>query len=1057
MASNNELEAGVEYIVAFYWNYGNAYPLEDFAISSWPHAAPYADYLQLTPMEYYNDAEGHKYLAKPTAYCLWQLGGNASSGWTLYNSERSKYLYSGTGRWDNGTSVSDNASATYTIDINNHRIGRKGNNNNPYLHFYNVNIQNPDNATFYMDQNTSPDKCYFYRNIGTVYSSWPHCEKFMVYFDGCDGKAEVWTKTEDVAGKGVVTPNVTETCQGDWQFAGWAAASVDEQTDAMTQDLYPVGTTYIPNKNNVTLYAVYHKPKNDFELVTSSTGLYLGRNYMVVANYNSRYYAMGNTQYSNAGRITSSNAVTINDNTITSNSAAYRWRLQGRDDFYQLFNPSAGTNGKFMEIRPNNYNYASLQDTTIDDCRIIDQGSARFYVNSNRSPSYYLTGNNNYFNTSTTSQYIYFFRQKADYWSYPCSTPVEPVCWGDGTVTVESLTLTGELKSGSVTITSIDDGPNGTYVINHTSRPGRRMRIKWGNNYYRLTVPYIASPTYTPTVENLPKYDLVIIPNAEFTVSLKTFLHTVSVYEDASLVIAQGDTLFVDTLYLRSNGPDHHPRVTFGGDEAAIVVNSGVIYHDHRFDDQAYYPLSVPYDANVSRVRYAGLISEEAIPVPAIGNNFWLKTYNGKLRAKDANDGVNMEDKTYWEHIVGNVMKGGAGYSIGLADNTVGDHKERTMRFRMAPNNGAKYIIASRDTAIEINPSLVPDPTKKHHSGWNWIGNPYIHTFYPGPVGEDAGLLSGHFEMGPDGKWQHITSENVPYLTFYNAADDDYYQMRADNSSMAPFSTAFIQVEDAEKDMLFYQTPMFADEAPSPVSARRAKSEENRIVKADLLLYDRSTLKSGTLAYDETGLVISNRYTNEYEVGADLVKMSNPRMLHVYTKNATHNLAFNALDEQTAAQPIPVGVSVPKTGSYTFLFDERQYDINALEALYLTDKQQGKTVDLLDEDYSCTIEKGVNEARFVLNVVLKPEKEDPTNMEAAMVNGLRVFTNTDGSITLYNSSNMTKVQVYDVAGRLLGEWKPNTYQWTVNLPQGVYAVSVQDAQNQITHVKICSK
>ena len=1055
VTSASELNTSSDYVIAFYWNYGNAYPYEDFALSTNTYTHDNTSYLRLTPLSYYTNSEGHKYVAKPDSTCLWKLI-QTNNGYQVKNVKSNSYLYSVNNR---ARTYTNNTAATYVIDINNHRMGLYGANNNyKYLHFLNDNLQ-----YFYLVQQSTADQCYIYRETGTVYASWPHCAEYTVYFDGCDGIADVEGRKikEEEAGKGVVMPGVTDYCstpaQGGWQFAGWATSPELDRTDNLAQHLYPVGTTYIPTKDNITLYAVYYIPTNDFELVSSQSDLYFGRNYIVVNSGQNR--AMGNTHYNYGYRITAENVSSAND-IINSSNNAIRWMLLGRGDLYQFYNPSAGSNpqGRYLDFVKVS-NSASLQQTSEDNFTITEQGSSRFYVQSTSRIRYpYLSGgNSSYFDSDDDAQYIYFYRQKADFWSYPCSKPVEAMCWGDSTATVESLTISGTPTSGSAVITSITDGPNDTYIIKHFSRPGRRMRIQWGGNYYRLTVPYIVTPSYTPAVENLPNYDLVILPDARFTVEMNTHLHSVSVYEDASLLIAQGDTLFVDTLYLRSNGPDHHPRVTFGGDEAAIVVNSGVIYHDHRFDDQAYYPLSVPYDANVSRVRYAGLISEEAIPVPAIGTNFWLKTYNGQQRAKDANDGVNMEDKTYWEHIVGNVMKGGAGYSIGLADNTVGDHKERTMRFRMAPNNGAKYIIASRDTAIEINPSLVPDPTKKHHSGWNWIGNPYIHTFYPGPVGEDAGLLSGHFEMGPDGKWQHITSENVPYLTFYNAADDDYYQMRADNSSMAPFSTAFIQVEDAEKDMLFYQTPMFADEAPSPVSARRAKSEENRIVKADLLLYDRSTLKSGTLAYDETGLVISNRYTNEYEVGADLVKMSNPRMLHVYTKNATHNLAFNALDEQTAAQPIPVGVSVPKTGSYTFLFDERQYDINALEALYLTDKQQGKTVDLLDEDYSCTIEKGVNEARFVLNVVLKPEKEDPTNMEAAMVNGLRVLTNTDGSITLYNSSNMTNVQVYDVAGRLIGDWKPNTYQWTVNLPQGVYAISVQDAQNQITHVKICSK
>ena len=317
-------------------------------------------------------------------------------------------------------------------------------------------------------------------------------------------------------------------------------------------------------------------------------------------------------------------------------------------------------------------------------------------------------------------------------------------------------------------------------------------------------------------MENLPKYDLVVLPNAKFTVGLKTWLHTVTVYEDASLIIADGDTLFVDTLYLRSVDADHHPTVTFAGPTAAIVVNSGIVYHDRRIDYRAYYPFGMPYDANISEVRFAGLIATAAQPV--YRSNYWIKYYDGVTRAKDANAGT-VKD-TYWEHVTSNTLTGGIGYSIAIADDYT--HTARTLRFAMRPmSNWQKYEDGENDRAVTITPSKVNSNTKKHHSGWNFICNPYLHTYYPGATNDNSGMLNGRFEQ-KNGKWviADDSTKTVPYLTFYDVASRDYYQKRADNSGLKPFSPVFIQVEN--HDQLLYKNPLQAEDKNSAPGLRRS-------------------------------------------------------------------------------------------------------------------------------------------------------------------------------------------------------------------------------------------
>ncbi len=945
VTSYDELNTTDEYVIAFYRNYGNAYHFENFALSNQAHAK-HTTCLNLIPIEAYSDAEGNKYVAEPENTCKWRLAGNSTDGWSFHSvANTSQYVRS----WEtsaNLTTSNSNNRTAFTINLEQHCMERKTYSADyRYWHFMNDNL-----TTFYAYQDESPDRCYLYRPTGTVYSSWPHCEAYTVYFDGCDGRSDEVYKRELDAGKGVIVPNVSQECSN-WSFAGWATAPYEEKTGTLTRDLYPANTTFVPNKNNMTLYAVYYQTENEFELTDGINDMYAGVNYMIVYN---GAEAMSNTLYNTTNRwgVNVNTDFTLSGDVITSSTSDTHWRLLGYEGNYIWYNAVAIAENKYLDLTftYNGYYYASLQETAIDNFNIsfISSDGGYFLIRSNISQTTLRRPSDGaYFDcysyASSSNTKIKLYRQKADYWSYPCSKQAEAVKWGDGTVSIESLSIDGAPTSGSAVISSITTGEDNTYVVTHTAKPGRRMRVAWDGNYYSLTVPYIVTPTYTPEVENLPKYDLVLLPNTSFTVEKDTWLHSVSVYDDATLIIADGNTLTVDTLYLRSEGPNKQPNVVFGGTSAQIVINSGIIYYDYRIDYYNFYPFGLPYNAAANEVTYAGLVANTT--VPELYNNYFVQYYDGPRRAADANEG-NPAQRTYWTNLEDptSTLNAGEGYGIGIADNTIGNHNKRTLRFKLTPGVDWNNFETSTDRAITIKPSKVNDVTLKQHSGWNFVTNPYFHTYYPGNADAGSGLLTGRFDW-IDGKWQIVQdgTQTVPYLTFYDVESDDYYQTTAATGNIPPFTTAFVQVEDY--DQLLFSNPIQAGNA-APV---RKATPEPRIIRTGIILYEKqaSAKEHETPSFDETGLVISNRYTNEYEVGADLIKWSASSLLHVYTFNQTHQLAFNALDEQSAAQPIPVGVSVPKAGSYTFLFDERQYDADALEALYLTDYQQNKTVNAL--------------------------------------------------------------------------------------------------------------
>lgn len=1059
VTSSSDLVAGSEYVIAFYWDYGTIYSYMNFALSNKAHTTN-TNCLNLKPIEEFMDENGHKVVIEPGDSCKWILGGNAGSGWTFKSKETNLYVSSNLA---SANLVMSASSTSYDINLGTNSIERHAYTSDyRYWHFKNIGVTTSPNPTFYAYQDDNPDRCYLYRSTGAVYSSWPHCQAYTVKFDGCDGIAASPSITEADAGKGIILPTVTDICDN-WIFAGWAETPYDTKVTALDQNLYVAGAKYVPTHNNITLYAVYYQPKdNEFCLVPNMAGLYTGANYLIVHDHDNNRSALSNTAYL-SGNVSDYgiNAVnvSISSGCISGSNTAMHWRLEGYADNYVWYNPAAA---KYLDlatkIGAGLLPYASLQDVEKDHFTISHNGTY-FLIRSNIN-QYYLQKSEalDVFKSSAlSSTYTYIYMQKADYCSYPCSMPAEPLRWGDGNFVVESLTHAGAPTSGSSRITGITAGENGTYVVSFDSEPSRKMRIKWGSSYYRFTVPFVASSRNTPAVENQPSQHLVILSNGSFTVEKKTWLNRLSVYEDGELVIAGGDTLWVDTLYVRSKGGDNHPAIYFGSNTSAIVINSGIIYHDLRINDAAYYPFSLPYDALVSDIRYAGLTPAVTTP-PTRGTNdydygddyYWIQYYNGVQRA--AENGVG---DTYWQTFTGSTISGGKGYTIGIYDKAA-PHKERTMRFKMMP--GADWSGEQNGTttrAVTISPSLASKPV---NSGWNFIGNPYMAPYYPGEINASSGLLTGEWEKDASGHWQTKTgTEAVPYFTFYDSSIDDYYQTSANMAGVKPFSAVFIQAEDAEKPML-----MFTDEMHTGVSAapwRRANREVNPIVRTGLLLLpDEIELEPITQRnYDEAGLVISNRYTNDYECGADLVKQYDSHYLHLYTMNAAHKLAFNALDEEAAAQPIKLGVTIPKTGSYAFCFDWRQYDPEALEALWLTDYENGQAVNLLEDIYTCTINKGVNESRFVINAIIRKENNTTTNVDIVPENGIQILTHNDGSITVRSSEKLTGLMVHDIAGRLVGEWTPNSYQWTLNLPQGVYAISAKGENGQVTHIKICSK
>ena len=263
----------------------------------------------------------------------------------------------------------------------------------------------------------------------------------------------------------------------------------------------------------------------------------------------------------------------------------------------------------------------------------------------------------------------------------------------------------------------------------------------------------------------------------------------------------------------------------------------------------------------------------------------------------------------------------------------------------------------------------------RRHAGWNFVANPYLTNFTANENISGAGYINGKIIIN-DGNYSYGGDE-VPYVTIptYNFAH--YYQLKLSEATLSPAYSFFVQVGEGDTmsfDVAGRQT------APAGLAARSA---EERPVKMDVDI----TL-SDNHSSDQTGIIISDRYSDAYEIGRDLEKLfGSAYNLSVYTLMADNTpLAFQALAIRSNMQVIPVGYRAPEQGEYTFRLNEATSSIDLLneqyEQLVLVDYQTGELTNLLIADYTFYSERTQADNRFAIYAV--PRQNAPTDLPNAI-------------------------------------------------------------------------
>ena len=464
--------------------------------------------------------------------------------------------------------------------------------------------------------------------------------------------------------------------------------------------------------------------------------------------------------------------------------------------------------------------------------------------------------------------------------------------------------------------------------------------------------------------------DLVVRDDATLTVdgaaNTDNTFYDITIYPTAKISVPEGKQLSVHSLTFFGGIDDIYdgekyttnkygvPQLSLKGTLGKTVKTIDYIM---RVDLEQMYQMGVPYDVNLGEITYWDGTSIE------LGSQLYVSAYDGQARA-------NRESKTWiWEtDFAEKVLKPGIGYTISAEPQVEGDTYS-ILRMPMKNN------IASGNTEAEKSVNVVAYDNQKdvtitdNHKGWNYLSNPYMAAISGAEA--DSKLVVGYLRETGTGPWEWV-NDTYRYVTIPHNDGEDYYQQKFSDATLLPFKSFFLQI--ATNGEL-----SFALASRQALPARLLQQENApREVEFEILL-------ANDTRSDNMGLLIGEDYTPAYEINADLEKMIGS--MSVYTIYNGYNLAYNALSPINAQEQIPIGYVVPDVGEYTFKLDENA-DVENIEHIYLNDLDMNVITDLLEDEYTFYASEKKNEARFVINVIMRSEQEDdtPTRLEELDIN-----------------------------------------------------------------------
>ena len=520
-------------------------------------------------------------------------------------------------------------------------------------------------------------------------------------------------------------------------------------------------------------------------------------------------------------------------------------------------------------------------------------------------------------------------------------------------------------------------------------------------------------------------------------------VHDVIVYEGASIVIPDGEdhNYTINSLALRRKGDEVASAQVKGTGKFVLPADAPVTL-SMRIDANNWHWFTLPYDCDIADVTWSD-------GTPAKYNTDWfLMYYDGESRAASTNPYDN-----HWKVYSGTTIEAGKGYIIGITGDLAHPNYTFELHFPMEQD-----VLTAEQTnkTVALNAWGVKSDNTPNNLGWNLVGNPYLDYYQPQTAGFAGLSLLEYTGMDPvTGDRLYDDSGNIPFLvTPIGGGWYEYRQELASDVQMMPFTAYFVQVGDPAThengealDASF--TP--ENRAPKSLQARRNASEENN--DPAIVAISLTNAKGES---DKTTLLIADRFTNEYEMNADFFKWFGDYYTY-YTKPVLYTLgadnesrAFNALNEELAAQPVALGMYAAQAGEYTFSLYQRS-ELSRVEEVWLHDATSNTHTNLMLDNYTFSTSKTDGAGRFSLSVKMKPKiATDIDDIRPGQV----WATSQDNEVIVNGLNSGLHLWLYDAVGKLLYAEPTTNYQHRYTVPQdGVYFITVKDVA-QVRTIKV---
>lgn len=504
------------------------------------------------------------------------------------------------------------------------------------------------------------------------------------------------------------------------------------------------------------------------------------------------------------------------------------------------------------------------------------------------------------------------------------------------------------------------------------------------------------------------------------------------VYAGSTFTIPEGQTMTLDKVRMFAQNDTTSYAIINNSNATDAAISVKEVSHIKRIDGRYWYPFSLPYDCNIADIDQ---LSGQTLGV--YGEDWGIKFYDGKRRQSDGNSTTHYgEVSKYWTMMPEDgVLKAYTGYIIGLF--YPDENLMRSVNFPPANLSAYTEDADSKSTTITNWPyNLTAQP--RHH-GWNFVGSPYISLF-GAATGE--GLYNDQLKMGwTDAYGEQQDKEHI-YVSIPDGGNSNtYMQALASGVTIKPFTAYFVQAIDPTNNQSNTLSLTYSKANRHLLaSPARAAADASPLILAEL------DIRCGAL-HDNTGVLVSNVYSAEYEIGDDLTKMyAAAQKPQLYTIDA-HNdkMAYQALPD-VLAHAIPLGIYVPQAGNYTLSLNRYVSRLEAAEAVYLL--HNGAVVaNLLLSDYTVSASAKGTISGYSLDIRRAPEVV--TDIVPAAGDAPYIIAR-DGVLAIANLPADAVVQVYDVLGHRLFQTDTHaagTLQ--VPVPQtGVYTVVITTADGQ---------